>query len=174
MQVITSRTLILATALMILSACTGANNPGKSAETEVIKQLYADYRAAVEAGSINGYISVLDPEVRLLPPGVDPIEGATNYAQFLEPVFASADYRIEVVSLPEISIEGDVATAEYEYIMHLQLKDSARGINQPGALTDQQTRSRYFDVLRKSPTGKWAIWRHTWHTFETQNKNPED
>ena len=80
-------------------------------------------------------------------------------------MFATADYRIEVVKLPTIELLGDVATAEYEYIIHLDLKNPDVGVTEPGALTESRTKSRYFDVLRKRADGRWAIWRHTWSTL---------
>ena len=143
--------------------------PGLSFATDdaaTIDKLYHDYRAAVEAGSLDGYVAVLDPQVRLLPPGAPPIDGADKYASFLEPVLSTADYRIDVVSHPEITVMGDVATAEYEYVVHLSLRDPKVGISEPGALTSQRTYSRYLDVLRRQPDGGWAIWRHTWTVLE--------
>lgn len=145
--------------LVILCAAPLAQEGG---EAEKIRQLYADYRAAVEGGSLQGYVDVLHPEVRLLPPGTPAIEGAENYARFLEPVFATADYRIDVESGPHIDVIGDVATAEYIYVVFVTLKDPSVGVTQEGALSAQRNRSRYFDVLRKKPDGQWAIWRHTW------------
>ncbi len=136
-----------------------------SEEQQSIDQLYADYRTAVESSDIGGYVNALHPDVRLLPPGAAAIVGASNYAGFLEPVFATADYRIEVVSLPAIEVMGDTATAEYTYIIHLKLKNPDVGVTEPGALTDSRTVSRYFDVLRKHENGRWAIWRHTWTTL---------
>lgn len=137
-----------------------------AAEVASIEQLYADYRDVVEQGSIPGYLDVLHPQVRLLPPGADAVDGAERYASFLEPVFANATYEIEVVDLPSVVVVGDVAVAEYDYVVHISLKDADVGITQEGALTAQRTRSRYFDVLRKKADGNWAIWRHTWNVIE--------
>ena len=133
-----------------------------------IEQLYADYRSAVEGGSIPGYLSALHPEVRLLPPGAAPIVGAERYAGFLEPVFEKATYRIEVISGPDVDVFGDLAIAEYVYRVHLALKDPGVAITQEGALSAQRTLSRYLDVLRKKENGDWAIWRHTWTVLEEQ------
>ena len=143
---------------------------GAAAQTEVarIRQLYADYRSAVEAGSIPGYLSALHPEVRLLPPGAAPIVGAERYAVFLEPVFEKASYRIDVISGPEVEVVGDVAVAEYVYRVHLARKDPDVAVTQEGALSAQRTLSRYLDVLRKKDNGDWAIWRHTWTVLEEQ------
>ena len=165
------RYLIIGVMLMILSSVTSAQTPplqpsGNAAEVAKIEQLYAQYRQAVEAGSIAGYLDVLHPEVRLLPPGADAIDGAERYAGFLQPVFATATYRIEVLSLPSVAVMGDVAVAEYDYVVHLALKDPDVGISEAGALTAQRTRSRYFDVLRRKADGGWAIWRHTWSVLD--------
>jgi len=164
------RYLIVALCIAVLGACGGTQDTAAgadtAAETARIEQLYAEYRDAVEAGSIAGYLDVLHPQVRLLPPGADAIDGAERYAGFLEPVFATATYDIEVVSLPNVHVVGDMAVAEYDYVIHITLKDPDTGITQEGALTAQRTRSRYFDVLRKKADGDWAIWRHTWSVIE--------
>ena len=131
-------------------------------ETAAIRKLYADYRRAVESGDIAGYVRVLHPDVRLLPPGAEAIVGAENYGRFLAPVLGSATYRIEIVREPAIEVLGDVAYAEYDYVIHLTLKNPERGISEPGALTASRTSARYLDVLRKSADGRWSIWRHAW------------
>ncbi len=141
-------------------------------DAESIEQLYVAYRAAVVGGSIEGYVAVLHPEVRLLPPGAPAIDGAANYASFLDPVFSTADYRIDVISYPAIDVVGDMAVAEYEYVVHLALKDPEVGVEQEGALTASRTHSRYFDVLRRKADGNWAIWRHTWNVLDDQPPMP--
>ena len=141
-------------------------------DADRIEKLYVDYRKAVETSSIDGYVAVLHPEVRLMPPGTPVIDGAEHYASFLEPVFATAVYRIDVLSYPEIEVVGDMATAQYEYVVHLTLKDPEVGVDQRGALTEQRTRSRYLDVLRRKDDGQWAIWRHSWTVLDDQPPAP--
>lgn len=159
--------LALIFAVVCIAAGCGSENPGTSRTDEAeIDALYADYRVAVENADISAYVGALHPAVRLLPPGADAIVGANRYAGFLRPVFEAATYRIDVVTMPVIEVFGDVAVAEYEYVIHLDLKDPEVGVAEPGALTASRTRSRYFDVLRKREDGKWGIWRHTWTTLE--------
>ncbi|MDJ0877527.1 MAG: nuclear transport factor 2 family protein [Halieaceae bacterium] len=154
---------LLASLLLVLaSSQVAAQTQSHEKDRAQIDKLYADYRVAVENADIAGYVGALHPEVRLLPPGAAAIVGAQNYAGFLEPVFETADYRIDVVSMPAIEIMGDTAIAEYTYIIHLKLKNPEVGVTEPGALTESRTQSRYFDVLRKREDGQWAIWRHTW------------
>jgi ketosteroid isomerase-like protein len=136
-----------------------------TAERRKIETLYAEYRKAVESSSLPGYLRVLHPDVRLLPPGAPAIDTAERYAQFLEGVFGAATYRIEVNRAPEVAVLGDVAVAEYDYTIHLTRKDPEVGVSEPGALTAPATSSRYFDVLRKDATGAWRIWRHSWQSL---------
>jgi ketosteroid isomerase-like protein len=137
-----------------------------AADVAAIDQLYADWRKAVESADIDGYVAVLDTNVRLLPPDAEAIVGAENYRHFLGPVFAGANYRIEVVRGPVIEIHGDTALAEYDYVIHLALKNRNQGIRQDGALTAERTAARYIDVLRRHPDGQWRVYRHAW-----QNKS---
>ena len=133
-----------------------------SADVAAITALYANWRKAVESADIPGYVSVLDTNVRLLPPDAEAIVGSAGYGKFLEPVFAAADYKIEVVRSPVIEVIGDVAVAEYDYIIHLKLKNADVGVQQAGALTAERTSARYIDVLRRNAEGKWAVYRHAW------------
>tara|TARA_B110000977_G_scaffold7648_1_gene10462 strand:- start:15 stop:470 length:456 start_codon:yes stop_codon:yes gene_type:complete len=131
-------------------------------EVKQIEELYAQWREAVATADIPSYVSVLDPDVRLIPPGADVIEGAAHYAQFLTPVFEAATYRIEVITPPMVEVLDDIAIAEYEYVIHLELKNPAQGVTEAGALTASRTEARYFDVLRKNESGEFRVWRHTW------------
>lgn len=133
-----------------------------SAERRKIEKLYAEYREAVEASSLAGYLRVLHPDVRLLPPGAPAIDTAKRYGEFLQGVFGAATYRVEVLRAPEVSVLGDVALAEYDYTIHLARKDPNVGVTEPGALTEAKTTSRYLDVLRRDASGEWRIWRHSW------------
>ena len=64
-------------------------------------------------------------------------------------------------------VVGDMAVAEYEYLIHLDMKESAEAISEPGALTASKTQSRYFDVLLKGEDGQWKVWRHTWQVVSS-------
>jgi ketosteroid isomerase-like protein len=150
--------------LLCVAAWTNAESASDGPDVRQIKALYASWRAAVEGADVAGYVAVLHPQVRLLPPGADAINGAANYGQFLGSVFAAATYQIEVLRAPEIRVLGDVAVAEYDYTIHLHQKDPEVGVSEPGALTEARTTSRYFDVLRKQD-GKWAVWRHSWQVY---------
>lgn len=164
------RLLPLMIVVCALGACASAGpNAAAPANTATdvqrIDAAYARWRRAVENGDIPGYVSVLHPEVRMYPPGAPVVSGAEHYAAFLGPVFESATYRIEVVHMPAIEVMGDLAMVEYEYIIHLSLKDPDTGVSEPGALTANRTRAQYFDVLRKTAAGDWGVWRHTWRSM---------
>ncbi len=135
-----------------------------------ITKLYADWRAAVGNADIPGYVSVLHEDVVLMPPGAEDIVGASHYAKFLGPVFATATYAIEVISPPAVEVLGDVAVARYEYVIHLKLKNPDQGITEPGALTASRSAARYFDVLRRRSDGSWGVWRHTWNASPNDGK----
>jgi len=95
-------------------------------------------------------------------PGADIVAGSGSYAAFLEPVFAGATYKIDVLQMPQTTVLGDLAVTEYIYVVNLQLKNDQEGIAEPGALTANRSVVRYFDVLRRREDGRWGIWRHTW------------
>ena len=133
-----------------------------ASETREILDLYKTWVAAVEEGDIESYVSVLHEDVKLMPPTSEPFEGKEKYKEFLEPVFKSADYEIEVKVEPSVEFLGDVAIAEYEYVIYLKLKQGQSGVDQPGALQATRSHNAYFDVLIRNSKGKWVVYRHTW------------
>ena len=161
---------ILILFLILLTPAVKANEQATALEsvnaqaTKDIEQLYANWRVAVESSDIPGYVASLHEHVRMLPPGAPPVQDASSYAAFLEPVFAAATYQIEVDAYPEITVVGDIAVAEYIYTIVLTLKDPGEGVTEPGAMTANRTTARYSDVLRKTEDG-WRVWRHTWHNY---------
>ena len=163
-----SRIIAHALAISLLFSMAVQPSWGSAQDIKSIEKLYADWRVAVEQADIPAYVASLATDVRLLPPGAEPIIGSAGYGKFLEPVFASATYKIEVNQYPLIEVAGDFAVVEYIYTIHLSLKDPDSAINEPGALTASRTRARYFDVLRKQDDGQWRIWRHTWQQFSDQ------
>ena len=71
-----------------------------------------------ESGNIPGYLAVLDEDVELMPTDAPPIRGRDNYAVFLGPVFEADRFEIEVVDPGMIEVDGDLAWARYDYIIH--------------------------------------------------------
>ena len=150
------RIITLIISLFFFSASTSAS------ETREILDLYKTWVAAVEEGDIESYVSVLHEDVKLMPPTSEPFEGKEKYKEFLKPVFTSADYEIEVKVEPSVEFLGDVAIAEYEYLIYLKLKEGQSEIDQPGALQATRSHNAYFDVLIRNSKGKWVVYRHTW------------
>ena len=150
------RIITLIISLFFLTASTSAS------ETREILDLYKTWVAAVEEGNIESYVSVLHEDVKLMPPTSEPFEGKEKYKEFLKPVFTSADYEIDVKVEPSVEFLGDVAIAEYEYVIYLNLKEGQSEIDQPGALQATRNHNAYFDVLIRNSKGKWVVYRHTW------------
>jgi ketosteroid isomerase-like protein len=150
--------------LLFLLALASPSFADSSTDADVtkIQALYETWREAVANADIPKYVSVLDPEVRMIPPGADVVETKANYEIFLQPVFNTASYRIQVDRYARVDVLGDYAVAEYDYTIYLTLKDPDQQVTEPGALTESVTATRYFDVLKRNPEGRWKIWRHTW------------
>ncbi len=148
--------ITLTISLFIFSASASAS------EVREILDLYKTWVAAVEEGDIESYVSVLHEDVKLMPPTSEPFEGKEKYKEFLKPVFTSADYEIDVKVGPSVEFLGDIAIAEYEYVIYLKLKEGQSKIDQPGALQATRSHNAYFDVLIRNSEGKWVVYRHTW------------
>ena len=134
-----------------------------------IERLYASWRNAVEAGSIYSYVNVLHDDISLRPPGVSGIDGKSNYATFLVPVFATASYEIQIDTPPKISVLGDTAIVEYDYTITRNVTDESAGELAPGAIQAATTSAHYIDVVTQDSKGNWRVRLHSWSDYITPN-----
>jgi ketosteroid isomerase-like protein len=148
--------------LLIIFSSSSIADSSTDADAAEIEALYVTWREAVANADIPKYVSILDPEVRLIPPGAEVVDTAVNYEEFLQPVFKDATYRIQVDRYARVDVIGDYAVAEYDYTIYLTLKNTDQQITEPGALSASVNSTRFFDVLRKNSEGRWKVWRHTW------------
>ena len=82
--------------LLIIFSSSSFADSSTDADVAEILDLYVTWREAVAAADIPRYVSILDPEVRLIPPGAEVVDTAVKYEKFLQPVFKDATYRIQV------------------------------------------------------------------------------
>ena len=152
----------MATVALVLSSASVAQVPAEQGQEThrdiaAIRALYDAWNEAVEGSDIAGYLAVLDADVELMPTDAPPIQGRDNYRTFLQPVFGNDSYKIEVVAAPRVGVDGDVAYARYDYIIH---RTPVGG--------QQRTSSyrKYLDVLRRQPDGSWRVFKHIWNYNE--------
>ena len=147
----------------------GASIPGPSVETDIaaIRQLQQNWNAAVEAGSVDGYLAVLDDGIELLPTSAPPINGKDGYRAMLEGVFGANSYEIEVVDQGDVMVDRDMAWARYDYIIHRTPHaadaGSAPASHEP---TTVSSHGKYLDVMRRQPDGSWRVYKHIWNYNE--------
>jgi ketosteroid isomerase-like protein len=132
-------------------------------DTKAIVALYKAWIVAVETGDRQGYLAHLDQNIRMTPPGAVDVINKASYAEFLVPVFDSASYKITPVGDYDIEILGDIAVARYDYIVSVFLNEGVEGVEQAGALSQQESNLKYSDVLRRHEDGSWKVLRHTWN-----------
>lgn len=128
--------------------------PTVEEDITAIRALYAGWNEAVEASNVAGYVSVLDPEVELLPTGAPPIAGSAGYADMLEGVFSTNTYKIVPLTPATIEVAGDWAWTRYNYVIHRT------------PIGSQETFSperKFLDILRRQPDGSWGVYRHMWN-----------
>lgn len=147
-----------AAAAVMLATFTPAGHAADPADdVAAIQALQARWNQAVEAGNIDGYVAVLDADIELMPTDAPPIRGADNYRAFLQPVFVNDTYRIEAVGPGEIVVDGDLAYARYDYIIHRTPKDGSQTFS---------TLRKYLDVMRRQEDGSWRVYKHIWNFNE--------
>ena len=143
--------------LALAAALAAAQEGGAAADVAAIRQLQADWNAAVEQGSIEGYLAVLDADVELLPTDAPPIRGRDNYGQFLQPVFKQDRYEVEVVDPGEVVVAGNIAYARYDYVIHRFPAGGGEPVS---------SRRKFLDVLRRQEDGAWRVLKHIWNYNE--------
>ena len=119
-----------------------------------IQKLQADWNAAVEAGSVDGYAAVLDDDIELLPTDAETIRGIANYRAMLEGVFTTDDFRIEIAVPATIEVDGDMAWSRYDYVIHRTAKDGS------GTFSSYR---KFLDVMRRQDDGSWRVYKHIWN-----------
>jgi hypothetical protein len=68
-----------------------------TSEKQKISDLFGDWQKAVNTSNVTDIIAVLDPEIRLIPPGADVVDSAASYEAFLGPVFEYATYLLGLI-----------------------------------------------------------------------------
>ena len=161
--------LVFAVSLPLLmnSIMVAAGDPESIRESDnlAIQNIYKVWNAAVEAGDREGYLSILDDEIRMVPPDASDIVGIEAYAEFLIPVFANAQYKITHLSDHEVEfLSQDAAVVRYDYIVDVTLGKDVEVITESDAALDQMSNNlKYQDLVRRQKDGSWKVLRHMWN-----------
>ena len=163
MRVLTS---IFFTALLSLSGTTAASQ--NETNTTKILGLYQSWRDAVESANIDGYIAVLHADISLRPPGAQGLDGRDNYSAFLDPVFDSASYEIQIDNAPSVTFLGDAAIVEYDYTIYRRAHVDSTVDLPPGAIAIAKTSAHYIDVVARDSSGNWKVRLHSWQDWPSE------
>ena len=134
-------------------------------DTTKILGLYQSWRDAVENANIDGYIAVLHADISLRPPGAQGLDGRDNYATFLNPVFDSARYEIQIDNAPAVTFLGGAAIVEYDYTIFRRADVDSTADLPPGAISIAKTSAHYIDVVTRDSTGAWKVRLHSWQDW---------
>jgi len=154
--------LIIIGLVVTMATTNRAAMSNSEAEVAQINQLYEDWFRAVEEGDIPLYLSVLDPEIELIPTDGDPIHATASYGEFLVGVFASNSFKIERFGDKEIMVREDLAYARYDY--NIIRTDVATG-------KVYESKRNFVDILRKNSNGEWHVFKHIWN-YTTPDVTP--
>ena len=163
MRVLTS---IFLTALLSLSGATAASQ-NKTNTTEILG-LYQSWRDAVESANIDSYIAVLHADISLRPPGAQGLDGRDNYSAFLDPVFDSASYEIQIDNAPSVTFLGDAAIVEYDYTIYRRAHVDSTVALPAGASAIAKPSAHYIDVVARDSSGKWKVRLHSWQDWPSE------
>ena len=133
---------------------------GSVDDKKAIQKLYQTWDIAVHKGDRDGYVALLDENVRMVPPGAKDVIGRDAYAEFLIPVFQYGKYEIVPRGDLEINVLGDIALTRYDYLVKVYADANKM---QNGALTQESNDMKYSDVLRRQEDGSWKVLLHMWN-----------
>jgi ketosteroid isomerase-like protein len=159
-------TAIFLTVLMSLLAIT-ASSQNETDTTEILG-LYQGWRDAVENANIDGYVAVLHADISLRPPGAQGLDGRDKYAVFLEPVFESASYEIQIDNAPSVTFLGSAALVEYDYTIYRHDHIDSTADLPPGAIARAKTSAHYIDVVTRDSSGAWKVRLHSWQDWPAE------
>ena len=134
-------------------------------DTTAILGLYQSWRDAVENANIDGYVAVLHADISLRPPGAQGLDGRDNYSAFLDPVFDSASYEIQIDNAPSVTFLGDAAIVEYDYTIFRRPDVDSTADLPPGAIAVAKTSAHYIDVVTRDSSGAWKVRLHSWQDW---------
>ena len=129
-------------------------------DKKAIQELYQTWDIAVHSGDRDGYVALLDENIRMVPPGAKDVIGRDAYAEFLIPVFQYGKYEIVPRGDLEINVLGDIALTRYDYLV--KVYEGATKM-QDGALTQESNDMKYSVVLRRQEDGTWKVLLHMWN-----------
>ena len=151
------------TVSLSLSAITASGQD--DTDTSEILGLYQNWRDAVESANIDGYVAVLHADISLRPPGAKGLDGRDNYSAFLDPVFDSASYEIQIDNAPSVTFLGDAAIVEYDYTIFRRADVDSTADLPPGAIAIAKTSAHYIDVVSRDSSGAWKVRLHSWQDW---------
>ena len=151
------------TVSLSLSAITASGQD--DTDTSEILGLYQNWRDAVESANIDGYVAVLHADISLRPPGAKGLDGRDNYSAFLDPVFDSASYEIQIDNAPSVTFLGDAAIVEYDYTIFRRADVDSTADLPPGAIAIAKTSAHYIDVVTRDSSGAWKVRLHSWQDW---------
>ncbi len=159
------RTLISLFITVSLSMSAISASGQNETDTTAILGLYQSWRDAVENANIDGYVAVLHADISLLPPGAQGLDGRDNYSAFLDPVFDSASYEIQIDNAPSVTFLGDAAIVEYDYTIFRRADVDSTADLPPGAIAVAKTSAHYIDVVTRDSSGAWKVRLHSWQDW---------
>lgn len=142
----------LCVAMSALTLCVGILPAQSTRDSSDILQLYRALSRAVEAGDVNGVMSVMDDSITVLVPGAPPIQGAAAYRTGLIPMFSTAEYRLRLAPPRRLQVAGPWAFVHY--VGTFASVPKAGGDSAQAAL-------RYVDILRRQRDGSWRLFLHS-------------
>jgi len=144
-------------ALVLTASCTAAapsSDGTTAADVEGIKQSFAGFVAASEAGDADAYAAYLTEDALYLGPGAPAIVGREAIREFAVGFFAEWTFSLPEWTTEEITVSGDLAVHRH----------SGVPVFSPKAGGDSQREDRkYMDVMRRTADGRWLLARHMYN-----------
>lgn len=123
---------------------------------EAIRQMAADYAAAVGAGDFDGFLAFFTDDVIVYPPGEPAVEGKDALRAWSQPFF-DRFHMEETISYEGLKLADDWGVGWYRYTFTTTPKEGGEGATEEG---------KGVVVLRRQEDGSWKWSLSAWNRNE--------
>ncbi len=137
------------TVLLLVAGCASEDGPNTEADTAAINAIWSTYVSSLEAGDIDGWLSLWTEDGVQMPPNEPPVIGKDQLRQRNGAALDLFTVEIDITN-QEVGVAGDWAFSRGVYTATLAPKDGSTSIPVDG---------KFMTILRRQTDGGWKIHR---------------
>jgi len=123
----------------------------KSPEIDVVRKVLGDYAKHVNAGDLDSWLALWTEDGRQMPNNAAPRIGRADITTESKPVFESFNLEIEITSVEDVYVDGDLGFTRCSYNLHAIPKAG-------GDTIPFEPDGKALTIYRRQADGFWKIW----------------